>query len=535
MPLTTDDNPPAADSPPAPPSLPGYVVSPAPIHEDARTLTYGGRDRALRRRVLLTVARNPADLGVLQRLRREAGILRSLEHAHILALHPGRLPLGSDVLAREYVPGPTLAERLSSSGSGGLELPSVCRWASEIALALDYAHTHGVIHGDLQPAHILIPPRAPARLLGFGAELPPTADARVDVYGLAAVVFHALTGAVPSYEFPAARQEGGAGWRYTLTSTEPFRPPLLTAPNAVPGSTDTLDAYLVSPSQYRPDVTPRVAEVIRRGLAARPQDRYGSPGLFAAALQTAAEEEPVASVSAPMGAARLLRPVILAGSLALLAAGVEIGLHQSSRPAPRTPHATESVVVFRPTVTVDSLPARPAHVKVKAARLASALPRAKSQIAAALAQVQALAPETPSPSIPRPVRAVRRRPFARRAVAQLRSQRTHAARRSAPAVSHMAWLKVTARQTLHPFEPAAPSTSIHAARVYLDGKPSPSLAVGEWVRVPPGRHLIAFYPRSGGLFDPNVNFHVDLAPGRRRNVQIPLPLRTAEVVDTQQS
>src|SRR5437867_10875486 len=68
----------------------------------------------------------------------------------------------------EYLEGETLAELLAR---GPLPVEAALRLASQAAAALDQAHRHGVVHGDLKPGNIMVT-RAGAKLLDFGLARP---------------------------------------------------------------------------------------------------------------------------------------------------------------------------------------------------------------------------------------------------------------------------------------------------------------------------------------------------------------------------
>lgn len=540
MPPTTGSGSPAATET-GPPEVAGYQVASAPTHEDAQTRTFEGRETASRRRVLVQVARSSADLAVVQRLRHEAGLLRSLSHPNILGLHPGTAPIGTDALILEHVPGLTLAERMTDPSRGPLEWNQACRMATDVAAALNYAQEQGTVHGDVRPENILLPPRGSVRLTGFGAEPPAGADARTDVYGLAATVYYALTGTVPSYRFPAAREEGGGGWLYTLTNAAPFRAPALTRPDGAPATGATLDDYLISPRERRPDLPPGAAEVIRQGLAARAEDRYASAGLFAAALQAAGEGHPAPVPVPVVSRVGLWRPVALAGGLGLLVAGVWIGLGE------RHPPVASSSAVPAPARAATEKRARP-----RASRVARALPLAPPVAPAEMPE--ALGPDalsiTPRPdygpfALPAPrVRATDRRRHPRTASARRNAKKIARgskvvsgkppSRPSPPNASeNVAWLRISARQAVNAAAARPLTADVRAEQVYLDSRPLPELAEGGWVRVTPGPHRLAFYPPAGGPFAPNLNLHVNIEARSRRHIQVPLPRRVAHdtVVD----
>ncbi len=107
-------------------------------------------------------------------LQSSSGIARFVEERQILAnlSHPGIARLldggsmedGSPYLVMEYVEGERLDEWLAHSPSLGERL----RVFLSICPAVEYAHRHLIVHGDLKPANIMVTPDGEAMLLDFG-------------------------------------------------------------------------------------------------------------------------------------------------------------------------------------------------------------------------------------------------------------------------------------------------------------------------------------------------------------------------------
>ena len=539
MPTTGSGAPAATHT--GPPDIAGYSFTPTPVRQDAHTQAFEGRELASRRRVLALAPRAPSDLAVVQRLRREAGLLRSLSHPNIVGLHPGPVPIGADALILEHVAGPSLADWLADPTHPPLDGRRLCGMAGDIAAALDFAQSQGVTHGDVQPANILLPSRGPARLIGFGSELPGDADARADVYGLAATVYYALSGTPPAYTFTPAREEGGTRWLYTLSSASPFRAPALTRPDGTPATAASLDSHLISPAARRPDLPPAAADVIRQGLAAHPQDRFVSAGAFAAALQDAwAGDRTFVAAVLPGRRGAVLRPLAaLAGGAALLGAGLWLGMAARRTEAPA---GSGRLAQFAP---LKKKPARRAPSRLARIDTRSAVLPMETSDATEPGLLLLSGPD--SETGPPDVRLRSRTKAARHALPAKR-QALHRARRpvSAPFVNFSttpppeafspapaspgdsAWLRVTARQAVNASAKRPFVANVHAERVSVDGSPSVTLSEGGWVRLAPGPHRIAFYPPTGGPFAPNPNLRVDLTPGSRRHIQVPLPRRVAD-------
>ncbi|MHC4808227.1 MAG: protein kinase domain-containing protein, partial [Planctomycetota bacterium] len=100
------------------------------------------------------------------RFTREARVLASLNHPNIATIHDELEEAEGVVhLVLEYVPGRTLAERISKKP---LKLEEALSIALQIAEAVAAAHEHDVIHRDLKPGNIKITPEGKVKVLDFG-------------------------------------------------------------------------------------------------------------------------------------------------------------------------------------------------------------------------------------------------------------------------------------------------------------------------------------------------------------------------------
>jgi len=166
-----------------------------------------------------------ADESMRRRFRREGAVLKALDHPAIVRL----LELGIEddglvFLVTEYVQGETLAGRLSN---GPLGVEEVDGLVDALCDGLSAAHRHGVLHGDLKPANVVLSDQGGPRLVDFGAskilgldrltatgEVSGTpaymapevltgkadVDQRIDVYGLGIVLYEALSARQPFHD-----------------------------------------------------------------------------------------------------------------------------------------------------------------------------------------------------------------------------------------------------------------------------------------------------------------------------------------------
>lgn len=94
---------------------------------------------------------------------REAQVAARLEHPSIVRVYETRRLGPVWYIASAYCDGPTLAEWLESR-TEPLTPQLAARLVAEVAEAIHYAHTRGVLHLDLKPENILLEQRAPDEL-----------------------------------------------------------------------------------------------------------------------------------------------------------------------------------------------------------------------------------------------------------------------------------------------------------------------------------------------------------------------------------
>ncbi|OBK17190.1 serine/threonine-protein kinase [Mycobacterium asiaticum] len=243
---------------------------------------YEAYDNQIGRTVALKIIKSQYanDRKFRTRFERESHAAATLQEPHVIPIHGFGEIDGSLFIDMRLVRGKDLESLLVRAP---LDPPRAVAIVAQIAAALDAAHAEGLVHRDVKPQNILVTPADFAYLVDFGiAEVMgehtrlTATDMRVgswaymaperfagtditpaaDVYSLACVLYEALTGQPP---FPAETQGG-------LVAAHLSAPP-------------------PRPSLTNPRVPPALDEVIARGMAKEPDDRYGS----AAALGRAAE------------------------------------------------------------------------------------------------------------------------------------------------------------------------------------------------------------------------------------------------------
>jgi serine/threonine-protein kinase len=250
---------------------------------------YAADDLRHNRKVAIKVLRPElAEALGAERFLREIETSANLRHPHILPLFDSGKTAESLFFVMPFVEGESLRARLDREKQ--LPLDDAIRIALEVAGALHYAHSRGVIHRDIKPENVLLE-SGHAVVADFGiaratrtAENPALTqtgsslgtprymspeqaagekniDGRADLYSLACMLFEMLAGQPPFT---------GPTYERTIYQHLVETPPPIT--------------------RFRPTVTGAIAATLNRALAKSPSDRFNTTAAFADALRAPVAE-----------------------------------------------------------------------------------------------------------------------------------------------------------------------------------------------------------------------------------------------------
>ncbi|MGA8671409.1 MAG: serine/threonine-protein kinase [Terracidiphilus sp.] len=207
-----------------------------------------------------------------ERFRREQEIGQRLNHPSVMKVLPGEHH-SRDYIVMEWINGRSLRKILAEQGK--LPQERATHMAIGICEAVAYIHSHGVVHRDLRPEHIMVDSNDHVKLINFGLALQVAAnritftnltrelqtvsyaspeeikglrcDARSDVYSIGVILYEMLTGRLPF---------------------------------GTDNSLAHINARLVkeppSPRKIELSITPQMQQVIYRALEPAPVHRYSS-------------------------------------------------------------------------------------------------------------------------------------------------------------------------------------------------------------------------------------------------------------------
>ncbi|AHG87763.1 protein kinase [Gemmatirosa kalamazoonensis] len=146
--------PPRIDTPPAPTLIGRRYAVERELGRGASAFVYLARDAAQDRRVAVKVLRPELAQSLdAARFLREIRTTAKLQHPRIVSVLDQGAEGDQFYWVAPYLDGGSLRDRLTRERQ--LPIRTAVAIAHAIAVALDFAHTHGVIHRDVKPENIL--------------------------------------------------------------------------------------------------------------------------------------------------------------------------------------------------------------------------------------------------------------------------------------------------------------------------------------------------------------------------------------------
>jgi hypothetical protein len=308
--------------------------------------TYLARDLALQRLVALKRYHGVASSGRREAVLNEGRALARVRSPFVAPCYEVRSRGDEIDLVVEYIPGRPLTELTADERS---DIGRCARLVEHVAEGLAEVHACGLLHRDIKPQNIILGDNGLPRLVDFGlvvsvasevrheisgspAYMAPEqargqgerVDARTDVYGLGAVLYHLLTGKPP---------HGGKTLDEVLKQAR--------------------SGAIVPPREINPRVSRALERICLKAMAADPQSRFSSAEAMRLALRRYRLTRRVAPV---LGAAAVLLVFVAAA-----------GWFWPGSPRP-IPDGPSRAIAVRGSTEVQSKPAQAAPAGLRVTR-----------------------------------------------------------------------------------------------------------------------------------------------------------------------
>ncbi len=256
-----------------------------------------GRDVAVK--VPLLVGDDASD--TLERFYREARAAAALHHPHLCPVYDVGQIDGTHFLTMAYIEGRTLADDIKTGPRPPVEAAALARL---LALALEFAHRHGVVHRDLKPANVLLTAAGEPAITDFGLAR------RVNQEAEPLTKAGAILG-TPAYMSPEQVQghNDAVGPSSDVYSLGVILYELLTGQRPFRGTMTSIMVQIATdepelPSRFQQGLPPQLEEIVVRAMKKQIDARYPSMGAFAAALGDYLAADAAVTASKPQPATR---------------------------------------------------------------------------------------------------------------------------------------------------------------------------------------------------------------------------------------
>jgi serine/threonine-protein kinase len=227
--------------------------------------------------------RKPEEIARMrERLFREARSAGMLSHPGIVTIYDVEQQGELAYIAMEYVDGPTLDQVMGEAGP--LDAERMFSILGQTAVALDYAHSKGIVHRDIKPANIMLSADGTAKIADFG------------IAKIAAAENLTMTGSIvgtPHYMSPEQVQGLAVDGRSDQFSLAVIAYEMLTGEKPYAGEHLTTVVYKivaeepVPPHRLNPSLSTGIENALRKALSKKPDARYRNCQEFIESLEKA--------------------------------------------------------------------------------------------------------------------------------------------------------------------------------------------------------------------------------------------------------
>ncbi|HVN79051.1 MAG TPA: serine/threonine-protein kinase [Terriglobia bacterium] len=239
-------------------------------------------DRIVAVKTITRLSASGEDEEYRQRFFREAHTAGKLSHPGVVTIYDvgEEESTGTPYIVMEYIQGRTL-ESLIREWSGAPPIQLALDLLEQVADALDYAHSQGVVHRDIKPANIIVTSQGRTKITDFG----------IAKLALTQLTLPGESPGTPSYMSPEQVVGNPVDGRSDLFSLGIILYWILAGEKPFTGENSSAVTFKIAykdpapPSRLNPSLGTRFDYVVERALAKNPTQRYQSGKEFAEDLE----------------------------------------------------------------------------------------------------------------------------------------------------------------------------------------------------------------------------------------------------------
>ena len=251
-------------------------------------VVYKAWESGLKRWVALKVLAGAGGKEDLIRFRREAQTAASLRHPNIVGIYEVGEVAEKHVIAMEYVDGRSLAGQKQAA-------PKAAKIMAEVARAVEFAHSKGIIHRDIKPHNIMIDKEEKCWVMDFGLAKSLEGNSHITMSGTVVgtpsyMAPEQAAGRIALVGKPSDVYSIGAVLYELLTGLPPFK-----GPNPVETLRMVVNEEVVPPSRLNAAVPKDLETIVLKCLEKEVSRRYATAEAMARDLDRFAGGEEISA------------------------------------------------------------------------------------------------------------------------------------------------------------------------------------------------------------------------------------------------